>query len=95
MQSEDGLRLGCVFPGWKERFRERLVEVTMLIRYSCKDMGLNCSFYVKGQTMEEVTRQAIEHIKEKHKEDFNSLLSTAQIEDMHKALSRSTRVVEG
>jgi predicted small metal-binding protein len=45
----------------------------MLIRYSCKDMGLNCSFFVKGETLEEVTAKALEHVREKHSADFNHI----------------------
>ncbi len=70
-------------------------EVKMLIRYSCKDMGLNCSFVVKGETLEEVTQKALEHVREKHADNFNLIHSPAQIEEMEKALARSTRVVAG
>jgi predicted small metal-binding protein len=70
-------------------------EVTMLVRYACKDMGLNCPFMVKGETVEEVTKKALEHVREKHVEDFNLIQSPAQIEEMRKALARSTRVVAG
>lgn len=67
----------------------------MLIRYSCKDMGLNCPFIVKGETLEEVTKKAMEHVREQHTNDFNLINSPAQIADMEKALARSTRVVAG
>lgn len=67
----------------------------MLIRYSCKDMGLNCSFVIKGETLEEVTRKALEHVREKHAGDFNNIQSPAEIEQMEKSLMRSTRVVAG
>lgn len=67
----------------------------MLIRYSCKDMGLNCSFVVKGETLEEVTEKALQHVREKHADDFNAIHSPAQIEQMRQALARSTRVVAG
>jgi predicted small metal-binding protein len=70
-------------------------EGPMLIRYSCKDMGLNCTFIVKGETLDEVTKKALEHVQEKHTDDFNTLHTPAQIDDMRKALSRSTRVVAG
>ena len=70
-------------------------EEKMLIRYSCKDMGLNCPFIVKGDTLDEVTTQALEHVREAHAEDFNLIQSPTQIEDMQKALARSTRVVAG
>lgn len=67
----------------------------MLIRYSCKDMGLNCPFVVKGATVEEVTKQALEHVREKHTADFNIIESPEQIAQMEQALKRSTRVVAG
>ena len=67
----------------------------MLFRYSCKDMGLNCLYVVKGQTLEEVTKQAIDHVLQNHADDFNSLESPEEIEKMKQALARSTRVVAG
>jgi predicted small metal-binding protein len=71
------------------------IEATMLIKFSCKDMGLSCPFVVKGETLEEVTQKALEHVLEKHAKDFNVIDSPAQIEAMQKALARSTRVVPG
>jgi predicted small metal-binding protein len=70
-------------------------EVTMLIRYKCKDMGLNCPFEVKGATLEEVTRKALDHVREKHADSFNNINSPEEIEKMEKALQGSTRVVVG
>lgn len=70
-------------------------EETMLIRFTCKDMGLSCPFVVKGETLEEVTQKALEHVREKHADNFNIIDSPAQIEEMRKALARSTRVVVG
>ncbi|MFA5837258.1 MAG: DUF1059 domain-containing protein [Bellilinea sp.] len=67
----------------------------MLIRYSCKDMGLNCSFMVKGETLEEVTRQALAHVQEIHANEFNSIQTEEEIIRMERALSRSTREVVG
>lgn len=67
----------------------------MLIRYSCKDMGLSCPFVVKGQTLEEVSQKALSHVREKHAGDFNAIRTPAEIDEMLKALARSTRVVAG
>jgi predicted small metal-binding protein len=58
-------------------------------------MGLNCPFTVKGERLEEVTQKALDHVREKHRADFNVIDSAAQIEEMKKALARSTRVVPG
>jgi predicted small metal-binding protein len=70
-------------------------EETMLIRYKCKDMGLNCPFEVKGETLQEVTKKALEHVREKHADSFNNINSPEEIEKMEKALTLSTRVVAG
>lgn len=67
----------------------------MLIRFKCMDMGLSCPFMVKGETLEEVTQQALDHVREKHADDFNLIDSPAQIDEMKKALARSTQVVVG
>jgi predicted small metal-binding protein len=58
-------------------------------------MGLNCSFVVKGKTIEEVIKQALDHVRENHANEFNRIQSPAEIEQMEKSLSRSTRVVSG
>ena len=67
----------------------------MLIRYTCKGMGLNCSYVVDADTVEEVTQKALEHVLEKHTNDFNSITTPAEIEKMKQSLGRSTRVVAG
>lgn len=67
----------------------------MLIRYSCKDMGLNCPFVIKGETMDEVVKKALEHVREKHGSEFNLIHSPTEVEQMALALKRSTRVVAG
>ncbi len=67
----------------------------MLIRYSCKDMGLNCSFVVKGESLKEVTLIALQHVREIHAKDFNAIQSPVEISQMEKSLMRSTRVVAG
>jgi predicted small metal-binding protein len=58
-------------------------------------MGLTCPFVVKGETREEVTIKALEHVREKHIDDFNLINTPAEIEKMEQSLSRSTRVVDG
>ncbi len=66
----------------------------MVIRYSCKDMGLDCPYVVKGEKMAEVIAQALAHVREEHAANFNDMQSPAEIEQMEKSLTRSTRVVE-
>ena len=70
-------------------------EETMIIQYACKDMGLSCPFVVKGETVEDVVQKALEHVQEKHSQDFNSIQTPSQIDEMQKSLARSTRVVAG
>ena len=66
----------------------------MLIRYTCKDMGLNCLFVAKGETLDEVTQMALDHVREMHADSFNVAVLPEQVEEMRKALARSTRVVQ-
>jgi predicted small metal-binding protein len=68
-------------------------EVTMLIRFKCTDMGLNCHFEVKGETLEEVSQKALDHVRENHASEFNVIDTQVQIDKMREALARSTRVV--
>ncbi len=65
----------------------------MPIRYACREMGLNCTFVVKGETEEEVTRKALDHIREKHVNDFNIIQTPEQVKQMEKAIARSMRDV--
>lgn len=58
-------------------------------------MGLNCLFAVDGETVEEVTKQALAHVIELHTKDFNIIKSPEEILRMEKALARSTRVAPG
>lgn len=58
-------------------------------------MGLSCTFVVKGETIEEVTKKALEHVREAHAKEFNDLRSPAEVERMERALARSTSVVPG
>ncbi len=67
----------------------------MLIKYSCKKMGLNCPFMVKGETLEEVVMKALEHVRENHAADFKNIQTPEEIQQMEKALARSTYVVIG
>lgn len=45
--------------------------------------------------MEDVTHQALEHVRENHANDFNDIQSPAQIAQMEQALARAMRVVAG
>lgn len=67
----------------------------MLIRYTCKRMGLNCPFVIQGETLEEVSKQALAHVIELHTRDFNSIQTPDEIIRMEKALAHSTCVIPG
>lgn len=67
----------------------------MLFKYMCKSMGLRCSFSLTGETVEEITVKAYEHVMEKHADEFNIPVTPEEIEKMHQSLARSTHVVNG
>jgi predicted small metal-binding protein len=58
-------------------------------------MGLRCNYRIKGESIETVVQEALEHIREIHSAEFNNLASTTQLDEMKKSLMRSTRVVAG
>jgi predicted small metal-binding protein len=64
-----------------------------MIQYTCKDMGLSCSYRIKGDSFESLILEALEHIREKHTQDFRTITSPAEIEAMKRSLERSTRIV--
>lgn len=66
----------------------------MLYQYTCKDMGINCMFVARSETVEEVTQLALAHVLDQHRENFNIIESDAEITRMEKALAHSTRIVE-
>jgi predicted small metal-binding protein len=68
-------------------------EETNLIRYACKDMGLKCAFVVKGETVEEVTKRAFEHVRDNHANEFNKIGTPAEIQQMETSLARSMREI--
>ncbi|HZW04643.1 MAG TPA: DUF1059 domain-containing protein [Anaerolineaceae bacterium] len=67
----------------------------MVIIYTCKGMGLSCPFSVKGGTVEEVTQQALDHVREFHAGEFNLIQTPEQIQKMEEALAHSLREVSG
>ncbi|HSM25835.1 MAG TPA: DUF1059 domain-containing protein [Anaerolineaceae bacterium] len=67
----------------------------MLYKYTCKSMGLNCPFMATDPSLEEVTKKALEHVRENHVKDFNHIESPEEVERMAQSLERSVRVVVG
>ncbi len=65
----------------------------MLYKYTCRGMGLDCPFMETAETLEEVTKKALEHVLEGHTKDFNSLQTPEEIQRMSKSLERSVRIV--
>jgi predicted small metal-binding protein len=58
-------------------------------------MGLNCPFFVHGETLEEVSKQALTHVIEVHTMDFNNIQTPDEIIRMEKALAHSTCIIPG
>lgn len=87
-------RVNLLGISWRGYLRVEISnEETMLYRYACKEMGLDCPFIVKGEKLEEVTKKALAHVREVHADDFNSIQTPAEIKQMEIALARSIRVV--
>jgi predicted small metal-binding protein len=60
-----------------------------MLKFDCKELGTNCSYVAKGNTLAEVKKDAIEHAQTVHK-DWLSKRSPQQMEDIDKTLTRKT-----
>ncbi len=60
-----------------------------MLKFECKDLGTNCSYVAKGNTLEEVKKDAMKHAQNVHK-DLLANMSPQQMEDLDKTLTRMT-----
>lgn len=58
-----------------------------MLKFECKELGANCSYVVKGNSLEEVKKIAIEHAQTVHK-DWLAKKSPQQMADIDKTLTR-------
>jgi predicted small metal-binding protein len=61
-----------------------------MLEFACKDIGLNCSYVAKGNTLEEVKKQAMDHAQVVHK-DFLDKMTPEQKVELDKNITRMTR----
>jgi predicted small metal-binding protein len=60
-----------------------------MLEFECKDLGTNCSYVAKGNTLDEVKKSAMEHAQTVHK-DWLAKISPQQKADLDKTLTRMT-----
>jgi predicted small metal-binding protein len=46
--------------------------------FACKDLGMDCDFVAKGETVEEVSRKAMEHGQKVHGEVLKKMTDTPE-----------------
>ena len=60
-----------------------------MLNFECKELGTNCNYVAKGNSLEEVKKDAMRHVQNVHK-DLMAKLSPKQMEDIDKTLTRMT-----
>ncbi len=60
-----------------------------MLKFECKELGTNCNYVAKGNTLEEVKKDAMQHAQTVHK-DLMAKMSPQQMEDIDKTLTRMT-----
>ena len=60
-----------------------------MLKFECKDLGMDCNFVATGTTAEEVKKKAVAHAQTVHK-DLLAKMTQQQIEDMYKTVARMT-----
>jgi predicted small metal-binding protein len=60
-----------------------------MMKFECKELGTNCSYVAKGSTLDEVKKDAINHVQSVHM-DWFAKKSPQQMADIDKTLTRMT-----
>lgn len=60
-----------------------------MMKFECNELGTNCSYVAKGNTLDEVKKDAIEHAQSAHK-DWLAKKSPQQMADIDRTLTRMT-----
>jgi predicted small metal-binding protein len=60
-----------------------------MLKFECKELGTNCNYVAKGNTLEEVKKDALDHAQTVHK-DLLTGMSPKQKADMEETLNRKT-----
>jgi predicted small metal-binding protein len=60
-----------------------------MLKFECKELGTNCNYVAKGDTLEEVKKDAMAHAQTVHK-DLLSNMSPQQVADIERTLTRKT-----
>lgn len=56
-----------------------------MLKFACKEVGVDCSFIATGNTVEEVKQAAFAHAEVVHKEILQSM-TPAQLDDLAKTV---------
>jgi predicted small metal-binding protein len=65
----------------------------MIIKFSCKEMGLNCDFTVQGEQLEEIMEETLAHVQKTHADEFDTIRLPERIERMAFAPKHTTQAV--
>lgn len=60
-----------------------------MMKFECKELGTNCSYVAKGNTLDEVKNDAIKHAQTVHSE-WLAKKSPQQMVDIDRTLTRMT-----
>jgi predicted small metal-binding protein len=66
--------------------------MTIMLKFACKDVGVECDFVATGATAEEVKEVAFAHANEVHADILNRL-DEAAMDNLIKAVDASIRPV--
>lgn len=61
-----------------------------MMKFSCKDMGMNCGFMASGKDKEEVMDKVMEHAKMEHADMLNKMSEKEKQDMMKKVESKIT-----
>ena len=61
-----------------------------MLKFACKDLGLDCSFVATGATVEEVKQKAMVHAQSVHKDMLDKMTPT-QLAELNQSIMSKIR----
>lgn len=58
-----------------------------MLKFECKNLGTNCPYIATGDAIEDVKKNAAEHVQKVH-QDLLSKMTPQQIDEMYRTVTR-------
>lgn len=64
-----------------------------MVRFACRDMGIDCDFVISGNNIQKIKQKAILHTEEQHADVLKAYDSPEKMEVIEIALEQAIRML--